>query len=86
MSLWGARCGKPARRVLRGEGGTRGGPRPPSTQLKLGSVVWDILGKSGRAILTAIAEGGHTTKDIAAMADCRLRATPDQLAEALEAG
>ena len=59
MSLWGARCGKPARRVLRGEGGTRGGPRPPSTQLKLGSVVWDILGKSGRAILTAIA-AGHT--------------------------
>ena len=35
MSLWGARCGKPARRVLRGEGGTRGGPRPPSTQLGL---------------------------------------------------
>jgi len=35
MSLWGARCGKPARRVLRGEGGTRGSPRPPSTQLGL---------------------------------------------------
>jgi hypothetical protein len=32
MSLWGARCGKPACRVLRGEGGTRGAPRPPSTQ------------------------------------------------------
>jgi len=49
-------------------------------------VVTDVLGKSGRAMLAAIAEGGHTTKDIAAMADCRLRATPDQLAEALEAG
>ena len=52
--------------------------------IKLSSVVTDVLGKSGRAMLAAIAEGGHTTKDIAAMADCHLRATPDQLAEALE--
>ena len=43
MSLWGARCGKPARRVLRGEGGTRGSPRPPSTQLNVLATA-DVIG------------------------------------------
>ena len=38
MPLWGARCGKPARRVLRGEDGARSNrPRPSSThQLAIG--------------------------------------------------
>jgi len=35
MSLWGARCGKPARRVLRGEDGARVDPRPSSTHHKI---------------------------------------------------
>jgi len=35
MSLWGARCGEPARRVLRGEDGARNRPRPSSTHHKI---------------------------------------------------
>jgi len=81
MSLWGARCGKPARRVLRGEGGTRSGPRPPSTQLKLGSVVSAMLGKSSRAMLEALAVGKRP-EDIAALADPRLR-TREERTEAV---
>src|SRR5712691_10327605 len=83
MSLWGARCGKPARRVLRGEGGTRSGPRPPSTQLKLGAVISDMLSKSGRAMLEALAAGQRSPEDIAALADSRVRATRAELADAL---
>ncbi len=52
--------------------------------IKLGSVVSDILGKSGRAILTAIAAGTGTPEEMAAMADCRLRATPEELVKALQ--
>ncbi len=51
--------------------------------IELGSVVWDILGKSGRAILTAIAAGTSTPEELAALADSRVRATPEELAEAL---
>ena len=51
--------------------------------IKLGSVVWDILGKSGRAILTAIAAGTGTPEELAALADSRVRATPEELTEAL---
>jgi transposase len=51
--------------------------------IKLSSVITDVMGKSGRAMLEAIAEGGHTPHEIAAMADPRLRATPEQLREAL---
>ena len=45
--------------------------------------MWDILGKSGRAILTAIAAGTSTPEELAALADSRVRATPEELAEAL---
>jgi len=51
--------------------------------IKLGSVVSEILGKSGRAILTAIAAGISTPEELAALADSHLRATPEELAEAL---
>jgi transposase len=51
--------------------------------IKLGSVVSDILGKSGRAILTAIAGGTETPEELAALADSRIRATPAEVAEAL---
>jgi transposase len=52
--------------------------------IKLGSVVSNILGKSGRAILTAIATGTGTPEEMAALADGRLRATPEELVEALQ--
>src|SRR3984893_962499 len=51
--------------------------------IKLGSVVSEILGKSGRAILTAIAAGTSTPEEMIALADSRLRATPEELVEAL---
>lgn len=52
--------------------------------IKLGSVVSEILGKSGRAILAAIAAGISTPEEVAALADSRLRATPEELVEALQ--
>lgn len=52
--------------------------------IKLSSVVSDILGKSGRAILAAIATGTGTPEELAALADSRLRATPKELVEALQ--
>ncbi len=51
--------------------------------IKLGSVVTDILGKSGRAMLTAMAAGPSSPAELAEMADSRLRATREQLIEAL---
>ncbi len=51
--------------------------------IKLGSVVTDILGKSGRAMLEALATGQRSPEDIAALADPRLRATQEQLVDAL---
>ncbi len=52
--------------------------------VKLGSVVTDILGKSGRAMLGALAMGQRSPEDIATLADCRLRATREQLVDALQ--
>jgi len=52
--------------------------------VKLASVVSNVLGKSGRAMLEAIVAGGYTTMEIAALADYRLRATPEDLRRALE--
>ncbi len=52
--------------------------------IKLGSVVTDILGKSGRAMLTAMATGSSSPEELAEMADSRLRATREQLIEALQ--
>lgn len=52
--------------------------------IKLGSVVSQILGKSGRAILAAIATGTSTPEELAALADGRLRATPEELVAALQ--
>ena len=53
--------------------------------IKLSSFVSDLLGLSGRRILTAIAEGETDPAALAALADCRLRATPEQLRDALGA-
>jgi transposase len=52
--------------------------------IKLGSVVSEILGKSGRTILAAIAAGTSTPEEMSAMADSRLRATPAELVKALQ--
>jgi len=53
--------------------------------LKLSSLVSDLLGLSGRRMLTAIAEGETDPAAVAAQADYRLRATPEQLCDALGA-
>ncbi len=51
--------------------------------LKLASVVTDILGVSGRAILTSIVRGEEDPERLAEMARCRLRAKLPALREAL---
>lgn len=53
--------------------------------LKLSSLVSDLLGTSARRTLQAVADGATTPADAAALADQRLRATPEQLADALDA-
>jgi transposase len=53
--------------------------------LKLSSLVSDLLGLSGRRMLTAIAEGETDPAAVAARADYRLRATPEELRDALGA-
>jgi transposase len=51
--------------------------------IKLSSVASDVLGKSGRAILVAIAAGTRTPEEMAALPDSRVRATSEELVEAL---
>jgi transposase len=53
--------------------------------IKLSSLVSDLLGKSARRMLQAVAEGATSPEAIAALADHRLRATPQQLCDALGA-
>ena len=53
--------------------------------LKLSSLVSDLLGVSACRILRAIAEGQTDPAALAALADHRLRATPEQLGDALGA-
>jgi transposase len=53
--------------------------------LKLSSFVSDLLGVSARRMLKALAGGETDPAVLAAMADCRLRATPEQLRDALGA-
>jgi len=53
--------------------------------IKLSSLVSDLLGKSARRILRAVAEGATSPEAIAALADHRLRATAQQLCDALGA-
>ena len=51
--------------------------------LKLASVVTDIMGLSGRAILEAIVRGEGDPRRLAKLADPRVKATPAQLQDAL---
>src|ERR1041385_6057916 len=53
--------------------------------IKLSSLVSDLLGKSARRMLQAVAEGATSPEVIAALADHRLRATVQQLCDALGA-
>ena len=53
--------------------------------IKLSSLVSDLLGKSARRMLQALAEGATSPEAIAALADHRLRATAEQLCDALGA-
>ena len=53
--------------------------------LKVSSLVSDLLGLSARRMLQAIADGATDPAAVIALADYRLRATPDQLVDALGA-
>jgi transposase len=53
--------------------------------LKLSSLVSDLLGVSARRMLQALAEGETNAAALAALADKKLRATPEQLCDALGA-
>jgi len=53
--------------------------------IKLSSLVSDLLGASARRMLKALAEGETNPTALAALADERLRATPEQLCDALGA-
>jgi transposase len=53
--------------------------------IKLSSLVSDLLGKSARYMLQAVADGETNPETIAALADHRLRATAPQLRDALGA-
>ena len=55
-------------------------------QIKLSSVITDLLGASGRRILEALAEqrGAHDPVKLAELRHPKLRASPAQLAEALD--
>src|SRR5499425_387652 len=53
--------------------------------IKLSSLVSDLLGTSARRMLQALADGETDSATLAALADHRLRATPQQLCDALGA-
>lgn len=52
--------------------------------IKIGSVLSDVLGVSGTRMLEALAQGETDPVRLAALADARVRATPEALQEALE--
>ena len=53
--------------------------------IKLSGQISDLLGVSGRRMLAALAEGASNPAAVAALADRKLRATPEQLCDALAA-
>ena len=54
-----------------------------SANIKLDSVISDILGKSGRAMVEAMIAGETDPQTLAGLAHRRIRASPEQLAQAL---
>src|SRR5438045_218657 len=59
--------------------------RMQEAHIKLSSLVSNLLGLSARRMLKALAEGETNPAALAALADARLRATPEQLCDALGA-
>ena len=55
------------------------------THIKLSSLVSDLLGVSARRMLKALADGENNPAALASLADRKLRATPEQLCDALGA-
>jgi transposase len=55
------------------------------TRIKLSSHLSDLLGVSGRRMLAALAQGETDPARIAALAEASVRATPEQLCDALSA-
>jgi len=53
--------------------------------IKLGNVISDILGKSGQDIILAINDGERDPKVLAALADPRCKATPEEIEKSLDA-
>ena len=51
--------------------------------IKLDSVITDLVGKSGRAMIEAMIAGETNPATLAALADPRIKASPEQLREAL---
>jgi transposase len=51
--------------------------------IKLDSVITDLVGKSGRAMMAALIAGEANPAKLAALADRRIKASPQQLREAL---
>src|SRR6516165_12826411 len=54
-----------------------------SANVKLDSVITDIVGKSGRAMIQALIAGQTDPVKLAALADRRIEASPQELREAL---
>jgi transposase len=54
-----------------------------SANIKLDSVITDIVGKSGRAMIQALIAGETNPAKLAALADRRIKASPKELREAL---
>jgi transposase len=52
--------------------------------IKLGDVISDVLGKSGRAILEALQDGVQDTRQLASLALGRVRASQEELEKALQ--
>lgn len=52
--------------------------------IKVDTVISDILGKSGKAIIEAIIEGNHDPKSLASLADRRCKASKETIEKSLE--
>lgn len=51
--------------------------------VKLASVITDVMGKSGRAMIEAMISGQTDPAELASLANCRVKAPPETLMEAL---
>jgi transposase len=60
-------------------------PLLEDARIKLGSCVSDLLGVSSRRMLQALAQGETDVERLVSLADPALRATPEQLRDALQA-